>query len=190
VGMSFLPVLLNQPLVLYPVHIVFLELIIDPACTLIFEAEKEEKNVMSRPPRDPKQRLFNGKTLGLSLLQGGIVLLVTFGVYWFGIYRGLGDGETRALSYLTLIMANLLLILANRSWSQSIFTTLRSKNTALLWVMSGAIVFMVLMLYVPFLRNLFGFSLLSPLEILICFAAALLSISWFEIYKLVRKGRD
>ena len=93
VGMSLLPVLFRWPLVLFPVHIVFLELIIDPSCTLVFEAEREEKNVMRRPPRDPKQPLFNGKTLVLSLLQGGIVLLVTFAVYWFAMHRGLAEGE-------------------------------------------------------------------------------------------------
>jgi P-type Ca2+ transporter type 2C len=188
VGMSFLPVLLNQPLVLFPVHIVFLELIIDPACTLIFEAEKEEKDVMSRPPRDPKQRLFNGKTLGLSLLQGGIVLLVTLGVYWFSIYRGLAVGETRALSYITLILANLCLILTNRSWTQSIVATLRSRNSALTWVFGGAVLFLIALLEIPFLRSLFSFEALKPLEILICILAAVVSVAWFEIYKAVKKG--
>jgi P-type Ca2+ transporter type 2C len=188
VGMSFIPVLLNQPLVLFPVHIVFLELIIDPSCTLIFEAEREEKDIMNRPPRDPKQRLFNGKTLGLSLLQGGVVLLVTLAVYWFGLYRGLEEGETRALSYTTLILANLFLILSNRSWSQSIFSTLRYKNRALIWVMCGAVLFIIAMLGIPFMRNLFTFEALSWFEILICFAAAFVSITWFEIYKVIKKG--
>jgi Ca2+-transporting ATPase len=188
VGMSFLPVLLNQPLVLFPVHIVFLELIIDPACTLIFEAEKEEKDVMSRPPRDPKQKVFNRTTLGISLLQGCVVLAVTFGVYWFGLIRGFGEGEVRALTYVTLIMANLFLILSNRSWSQSIFTTIRNKNSALFWVMSGAVIFLILVLSIPFLSSLFSFDSFKPVEILVCLGAALLSISWFEIYKIVKKG--
>jgi Ca2+-transporting ATPase len=155
---------------------------------LIFEAEKEEKDVMRRPPRNPGQRLFNGKTLGLSLLQGGIVLLVTFAVYWFGIYRGLEEGETRALSYITLIIANLLLILTNRSWSQSILTSLRSKNRALIWVMGGAVIFLIALLEVPFLRDLFSFDALNLMDILICVGAAAISVAWFEIYKLVRKA--
>jgi Ca2+-transporting ATPase len=174
--------------VLFPVHIVFLELIIDPACTLIFEAEKEEKDVMSRPPRDPKQKVFNRTTLGISLLQGCVVLAVTFGVYWFGLIRGFGEGEVRALTYVTLIMANLFLILSNRSWSQSIFTTLRNKNSALFWVMSGAVIFLILVLSIPFLSSLFSFDSFKPVEILVCLGAALLSISWFEIYKIVKKG--
>jgi Ca2+-transporting ATPase len=187
VGMSFLPVLLNQPLVLFPVHIVFLELIIDPACTLIFEAEKAEKDVMNRPPRDPKQPLFNRSTLGLSLLQGAVVLLVTFAVYWFALKSWhLEEKELRALTYVTLIFANLFLILSNRSWTQSIFSSFRSRNRAMNWVLSGAVIFLILVLTVPFLRNLFSFSALKPVELAISFGAALLSVLWFEIYKMVK----
>jgi P-type Ca2+ transporter type 2C len=187
VGLSLLPVLLKWPLVLYPVHIVFLELIIDPACTLIFEAEKEEADVMRRPPRDPKQGIFNRRTLGLSLLQGMVVLLITFGVYYISNIRGLDEAESRALTYTTLILANLGLILSNRSWSRTIFTTLRVKNTALWWVTGGALVFLALVLSVPYLRNLFNFGVLSAVDIAICFGAAALSIAWFEIFKAVKK---
>jgi P-type Ca2+ transporter type 2C len=190
IGMTLLPVVLKWPLVLFPVHIVFLELIIDPACTLIFEAEREEKDVMKRPPRDPKQPLFGGKTLGLSLLQGGVVLLITFMVYWFAQFRGLGEGEVRALTYTTLILANLGLIISNRSWTRTMLSTLTARNSAFSWVLSGALVFLGLILYVPALQRLFGFSTIDPLELLICAAAALISISWFEIFKLVRKNRQ
>jgi Ca2+-transporting ATPase len=190
VGMSFLPVLLNQPLVLFPVHIVFLELIIDPACTLIFEGEKAEKNVMNRPPRDPKQPLFNRSTLGLSLLQGAVVLLVTFAVYWFALKNWeLPERELRALTYITLIFSNLFLILSNRSWTQSIFATLRSRNRALNWVVSGAVVFLVLVLTVPFLRNLFTFDALNLWEVAIALGGAALSVAWFEIYKVLKNHR-
>jgi P-type Ca2+ transporter type 2C len=187
IGLSLLPVLLKWPLVLYPVHIVFLELIIDPACTLVFEAEKEEANVMQRPPRDPKQGIFNKRTLGLSLLQGLVVALITFGVYAISHYRGLDEQEARAMTYTTLILANLALILSNRSWSRTIISTLRAKNTALWWVAGGALVFLVLILCVPALRNLFNFGVLSALDVGICTGAALLSIAWFEIFKLVKK---
>jgi P-type Ca2+ transporter type 2C len=190
VGMSFLPVLLQQPLVLFPVHIVFLELIIDPACTLIFEAEKAEKNVMNRPPRDPKQNLFNRSTLILSLLQGAIVLLVTFAVYWFSLeVWHLAEKELRALTYITLIFSNLFLIISNRSWTQSWIATFRSRNRALNWVVAGAVVFLVLILTVPPLRNLFSFSALNVGEIALSFGAALLSVAWFEIYKVIKYRR-
>ena len=189
VGMSLLPVLLNWPLVLFPVQIVFLELIIDPACTLVFEAEREEKDVMTRSPRDPKQGVFNRKTLFISLLQGGVVLLVTFAVYLYSMMQGMDEGQVRALTYTTLIFANLLLILSNRSWSQTILSSLLVPNKALIWVLSGALVFLVVILYVPFFRDIFGFSYLNPGQFLICLIAAGVSIVWFEIYKLIRRGK-
>jgi P-type Ca2+ transporter type 2C len=187
VALSLLPVLLKWPLVLYPVHIVFLELIIDPACTLVFEAEKEEANVMNRPPRDPRQGIFSKRTLGLSLLQGLVVALITFGVDAISHYRGMDEQEARALTYTTLILANLALILSNRSWSRTIIGTIRSKNVALWWVTGGALVFLVLVLCVPYLRGLFNFGVLSALDVGICAAAALLSIAWFEIFKFIKK---
>ena len=187
VGLSLLPVLLNWPLVLFPVHIVFLELIIDPSCTLVFEAEKEEADIMSRPPRDPKKGIFGKRTFGISLLQGIVVLVVTFAVYVISRYRGLSVDEVRALTYTTLILGNLGLILVNRSWSRTILSTLRSKNTALWWVVGSAVVFLGLVLYVPFLRGLFSFDILSPMDILICVAAAVFSVIWFDIFKLMRR---
>ncbi|MBN1190229.1 MAG: cation-translocating P-type ATPase [Dehalococcoidales bacterium] len=187
IGLSLLPVLLKWPLVLFPVHIVFLELIIDPACTLVFEAEREEADVMRRPPRNPKQGIFNKRTLGLSLLQGLVVALVTFGVYAIARYRGLGEDEARGLTYTTLVLANLGLILSNRSWTRTIFGTLFSKNAALWYVAGFALVFLALVLSVPPLRELFSFDTLSGLDIAICAGAALLSIAWFEVFKIINK---
>ena len=187
VGMSFLPVLFNWPLVLYPVHIVFLELIIDPSCTLVFEAERAEKDIMNRSPRDPKQSVFNRRTLGLSLLQGLAVLLVTLAVYLYAMNQGFTEGGVRALTFTTLILSNLLLILSNRSWSHSILSTLKTPNKALTWVVVGAVVFLALILCVPFLRGLFGFDTLNLVDLVIAIVAALVSIIWFEIVKVFNK---
>jgi Ca2+-transporting ATPase len=183
-GMSLIPVLLKWPLVLLPVHIVFLELIIDPACSVVFEAESEEANVMKRPPRNPKEPLFSRKTLAVSMLQGVSVLVIVFAVYAIALYRGQGESEARALTFTTLIIANLGLILTNRSWSRTILSTLRSPNTALWWVLGGAAVFLGLVLYVPFLRSLFRFSALHPLDLAICLSAGVVSIMWFEGLKM------
>ena len=188
-GMSLIPVLLKWPLVLLPVHIVFLELIIDPACSVVFEAESEEANVMNRPPRNPKEPLFSRKTLAVSMLQGLSVLLIVLAVYGIALYRGQGESDARALTFTTLIIANLGLILTNRSWSRTILSTLRSPNTALWWVLGGAAVFLGLVLYVPFLRSLFRFSALHPLDLAICLAAGLVSILWFEGLKILN-GRQ
>jgi Ca2+-transporting ATPase len=186
VGLSLLPVLLKWPLVLFPVHIVFLELIIDPACTLAFEAEREEADVMTRPPRNPKQGIFGRKTLGISLLQGTVVLAITFAVYAISLNRGAGESVARALTYTTLILGNLGLIFSNRSWSRTIAATLRMKNTALWWVTGSALVFLGLVLLVPSLRRLFSFGQLNAADLLICVVAAVISFGWFEIFKLLK----
>lgn len=188
-GMSLLPVLFNWPLVLFPVHIVFLELIIDPACSVVFEAEPEEKQVMDRPPRDLREPLFDRQTVTFSLIQGLSVLIIVGSVFAAAMYRGQGEHDARALSFTTLIIANLGLILTNRSWSSTILQTLRSPNAALWWVTGGALFFLGTVLYVPFLRTLFHFDMLHPGDVIICLAAGIVSILWFEGLKMVRRGR-
>ena len=188
-GMSLIPVLLDWPLVLLPVHIVFLELIIDPACSVIFEAEREEADVMNRPPRKPQERLFGTRTILLSLLQGAVVLGIVLAMFGISMSRGRGEAEARALSFTTLIVANLGLILTNRSWSRTIREILRSPNAAQWWVLGGAAGFMGLVLTVPFLRDLFRFDRLHSGDILLCLAAGSLSILWFEGLKLVHFRR-
>jgi Ca2+-transporting ATPase len=177
-------------LVLLPIHIVFLELIIDPACSTVFEAEPEESEVMTRPPRNPVEPLFGRRTLALSLLQGISVLVIILAVFGIALYRGLGEQEARALTFTTLIIANLGLILTNRSWSRAILSTLGSPNTALRWVLGGAAVFLGLVLYVPFLRSLFLFSTLHLIDIVICLAAGVFSIIWFEGLKMFNGGKQ
>jgi P-type Ca2+ transporter type 2C len=187
-GMSLIPVLFKWPLVFLPVHIVFLELIIDPACSIIFEAEREEADVMRRPPRDPREPLFNRLTIGVSILQGMSVLIIVLAVFSISLYRGQGELQARALTFTTLIVANLGLILTNRSWSRVIVNTLRSPNPALWWVVGSALAFMGLVLYVPPLRNLFHFTILHANDLAICLAAGFFSIIWFEALKIY-KGR-
>jgi Ca2+-transporting ATPase len=186
-GMSLLPILFNWPLVFFPVHIAFLELIIDPACSLVFEAETEEPDVMRRRPRDPARPLFGWRTVGLSLLQGFSVLVIILVVFLVALYRGQGEYDARALTFTALIFANLGLILTNRSWSRSIISTFKKPNTALWLVLGGALTLLALVLYVPFLRRLFLFTQLHPLDLGICLAAGIISIMWFEGLKLIRK---
>ena len=188
VGLSIVPVIMNWPLILYPVHIVFLELIIDPACSIVFEAEAEEADVMKRPPRGIGEQLFDRTTVGLSILQGLMVLAVVLAVYSIAAYRGQGEEDARALSFTTLIVANLCLILANRSWTRTILETLRSPNVALWWVVGGAALFLGLVIYVPPLRNLFKLSALHGNDILIALLMGLVSILWFEGMKVVHKN--
>ena len=170
-------------------HIVFLELIIDPACSVAFEAEPEEADVMTRPPRRHDAPLFGKRTVTLSLLQGRSVLAMLVFVYVVSLKRGQSEEDSRALTFATLIVANSALSLCNRSWSHTVLATLRPPNTALWWVTGGAVVLLGLVLYVPFLRDLFRFSMLHGNDLLICLGAGLVSVLWFEVLKMVARGR-
>jgi P-type Ca2+ transporter type 2C len=184
-GISLFPVLFQWPLLLLPAHIAFLQLIIDPACSIVFEAEGEESEVMNRPPRNSREPLFSRKMLALSLMQGVIVLVVVLGVFWFALSRGDNEQEVRALTFTTLMISNLGLILTNRSWSQPFLATLRYPNNALFPVVAGAIIFLGIVLYVPVLIDLFRFSALHPLDLLLCLSAGIGSVLWFEGLKLL-----
>ena len=184
-GMTLIPVMLNWPLVLLPVHIAFLHLIIDPACSIVFEAEPEEENVMRRPPRKSDEPLFGRRTWSVSLFQGFGVLVILAALYGLALYRGLPDSEARALAFTTLMIANIGLILINRSWEHSVVATLRSPNAALWWVIWGAILFLGLVLYVPALRALFRFAQLHWIDLGICLVAGAGSILWFEAFKVL-----
>jgi len=168
------------------VHVVFLELIIDPACSVVFEAEPEERGVMDRPPRRLDAPLFDRKTVGLALLQGLWVLLIVLAVFAVALNRGLGENDARTLTFVTLVLANLGLILTNRSWSRTIVSSIRVPNRSLWYVVVGALAFLALALYVPFLRGLFRFSTLHPTDLLICVGGGVMSIAWFEVFKYVR----
>jgi len=188
-GMSLLPVLLRWPLALFPVHIVFLELIIDPACSVVFEAEAAEADVMRRPPRDPGERLFGWRTLGVSLAQGATALARVAAIYAVSLAGGAPEGEARALGFTTLILSNLGLIFANRSWGQTILSRIRVPNRALWMVTAGALAFLVLALSVPGLRDLFRFEPLSARGAAGAIALGVGSIAWFEVLKLANRRR-
>ena len=114
--MSLIPVIFQLPLVLLPVHIVFLEIIIDPACSIVFEAEPAEEGVMKKPPRSLTEPLFDRKTIGFSIIQGLSVLLIVLSVFVLALYTGMGELDARTLSFTTLIIANIGLIFTNLSW--------------------------------------------------------------------------
>jgi Ca2+-transporting ATPase len=184
--LSLLPVVLNWPdLILYPVHIVFLELIIDPACSVVFEAQPEEKDVMKRKPRSPSEPLFGRRSLLISSTQGVVSLLTVLAVYRLALVFHQSPAEARTLAFVTLIVSNLSLILTNRSWKDNLIASLKVRNDALVWVLGGALVFLMLVIYVPVLRNLFHFAFMHPRDLVISFGAGLLSILWFEIAKYV-----
>jgi Ca2+-transporting ATPase len=184
-GMSLLPVLLGWPLAMLPVHIVFLELIIDPACSVVFEMEGDEAGIMKRPPRKLSEPLFGRTMIWLGLAQGLGVLAIVAGVHAVGLAGGLGPTEARLMSFSTLVIANLGLILANRSWTRSFSAMWKTPNAALRWVIGGALGFLVLDISVPFLRSLFQFGFPHLWELALAAGAGLFSVFLSDRLKVV-----
>jgi Ca2+-transporting ATPase len=183
-GMSLIPVLLKWPLALLPVHILFLELIIDPACSVVFEMEAEEKDVMKRPPRRLDEPLFGRVMILTGLVQGLGLLAVLLGVYSFCLAQNFGEAEARMISFVCMVLGNLGLIFSNRSRTHSILATLRIPNRALWWISGLAVGFLALVLSVPFLRDLFQFAPLHRQELVLIAAAVAVSVLISESVKL------
>ncbi|MBN1367722.1 MAG: cation-translocating P-type ATPase [Dehalococcoidales bacterium] len=188
-GLSLIPVILKWPLVLMPVHVLFLELIIDPASSIAFEAEQQEADIMRRPPRHPKEPIFNRRTAVKSVLQGIGVLAVTLAIYGYNIQTGRGEFEARTLTFVTLVLANLGLILCNRFRKNTFIGVFTSKNVTVRWIIAATLVFLALVVYIPALRDVFDFALLHPLDWAFCFGAGLLCVLWFELTKLFSRQK-
>ena len=185
-GMALFPVLAGWPLLLLPLQIVFLELIIDPASSIAFEAEPGEDDLMRRPPRAAAEPLLSRRILALSSLQGAALLAVALGVFSGMLARGGTEGAARAVAFAALIAGNLGLVLTNRSWSRTILGSLRASNAALWLVVGGAAGTLALALAVPGLRDLFRFAEVRLADALFGVAAGAASILWFELFKLRR----
>jgi len=183
-GMSLVPVLFRMPLVLMPLHIVFLELIIDPACSIAFESEPGNPAIMSRPPRNPKDRMFDGKMIATSMYQGLGLFVVSLGAFFVSLHRGQGERDARAITFTTMVIGNIMLIWSNRSQTRTILETLRAPNKPLWMVTAGALLLLAIVLYVPGLRDLFQFSTLHVRDLFVCVLLGMASVTWFEITKL------
>jgi len=189
-GMSLIPVFVSDwPLVLLPVQIAFLELIIDPACSVVFESEEIDPRIMDQKPRGLGEPMFDKRVLTISVLQGLSMLLAVFGVYLWSVLGDRPDDVVRSVTFATLVIGNLALILVNRSWKLSAFTTFRKRsNHTVKWILGGAGTLLVLLLSVPFMRDAFRLGPLRLTEWCFALAAGLIGVAWFEVYK-VAAGR-
>jgi Ca2+-transporting ATPase len=189
-GLSLLPVILGWPVVLGPVHVVFLELVIDPACSIAFEAEREEDDVMRRPPRRPDAPLLGAATLIPAFLQGAALLGMTLAVLAYSLARGATPEHARTLAFTTLLAGNLGLIATNRARSRRLFAVLFEKNLAATFVSLGSLAFLALAITAPPLRALFHFALVPPAAAALALGAGLAAVIWFELVKAVRLRRE
>jgi Ca2+-transporting ATPase len=194
VGLSVLPVLLGWPLLLMPVHIMFLQLVIDPACSIVFEAEALEPGAMRAPPRRADQRLFDGAVLTRGLWQGaGMFAILAAGYAGARLIVPTGpdhDGMARALTFSVMVLANLGLIHANRAWfGISGWRAHAASNRQFGAIAIATVAVLALVLEVPTLARLFSFVTPPPSLLLAAVGLALLCLVWFEAVKLVLARR-
>jgi Ca2+-transporting ATPase len=187
-GMSLLPLVFDLPVVLLPAHIAFLELIIDPACSTVFESEKEDRGIMKRPPRSLHQPIFDPKIITINLLQGLGILVATFALYFFIIKSGGNEIEARSFAFASLVLANVLLIIVNLSWSKNIYQIIMSANKTLFIVFIGALICLFAVLYIPFLSGIFHLTPLHLNDFLFIGIVVFLSLVWFEGLKFFRRN--
>jgi Ca2+-transporting ATPase len=157
-GLALLPLLLGLPIIFTPIHVAFLELIIDPVCSLAFEAETDEADVMKRSPRPPNEPLFSWSLIGWSVLQGALAFVVTGAILLWASWRGMPDDEVRALTFFSLVTSIIGLILVNRSFSTSLITAFRRPNPTLAGIVLGVILILSLSLRWTPARELFRFG--------------------------------
>ena len=157
-GLGLMPLLFGFPLLFGPIHIALIEMIIDPVCALVFEAEEGEANGMKRKPRDPEASLFSLAMIGWSVFQGAVAFALLAAVYLTATLQGLSAVDTRALTFVALVTAILALILVNRSFGTSLAAAFTRRNVALRYVLGSVVGVLVLIMTIPVLRSLLKFG--------------------------------
>jgi Ca2+-transporting ATPase len=182
VGLSVVPVLLGWPMVLMPVHILFLQLVIDPACSIVFEAEPLEAGAMRVPPRNPLARLFDRQVLWRGLVQGSGLLVIVLVAYVYARTVSASDESARALAFSVLVVSNLALIQANRRWARQAGERLR-WNAAFGWIAVITCGLLAAILAIPAAGGLFAFAAPTPNLLAVGAGLCLLAFGWFETVK-------
>jgi len=177
------------PNIFTPVHVIFLELIMGPTCSIVYENEPIEKNAMQQKPRKMTETFLNWRELSISIIQG---LMITVGVlfaYQLAVQNGASEETTRAIVFTTLIFANVFLSLTNRSFTYSLFESFKNKNILFPLITLATLILLFAILYIPVFSNFFHVSSLNLKDLGIAILIAMVSVLWFEVYKW-RKRRS
>ena len=182
-GLALLPLLFGLPILFGPVHIAFLEMVIDPVCSLVFEAETEEEDVMRRRPRTPDEPLFSAPLIAWGLLQGAFAFALVAAIFVVAFKREMPEEEVRALAFFSLVLAIVGLIFVNRSFSASLVTALRRPNPVLSLVLLAVTTILSVTLLWPFARGLFRFGPLHLDDLALTLGAGVLVLVFLELLK-------
>ncbi len=185
----FIPLVLGwiYPNIFSPVHIIFLEIIMGPTCSIIYENEPMEQNLMSQKPRPFTTTFFNLKEILISIIQGLVITLGLLFIYQYCVRENCTESVTRATIFLTLIASNIFLTLANRSFYYSIFTTLRYQNNLVLIIIGITVLITSLLLLVPVFSTFFMFGTVSTSQIGMSVLVGFVSVMWVEIFKAFKR---
>ncbi|OAI22338.1 ATPase [Methylosinus sp. R-45379] len=186
-GLALTPILFLLPPVFYPVHVVALELIIDPICALVFEGEPAERHMMEEPPRSPAEPLFGLRQIGAGFLDGAVLLAALLCVYFVSMRAGESEGETRALVFVGLVIGNLSMAFASAAGPGS---ALFDKRRVAFWIIATITTLaLALIVYLPAVAELFRFATPEPKALAYVVATALVAGGWSGVYKVVRRRR-
>lgn len=188
----FIPLALGwiYPNIFSPIHIIFLEIIMGPTCSIIYENEPMEKNTMHLKPKALTNTFFNWKELSISIIQGLVITAGTLFVYQYSVMNNYTEELTRTMIFTVLITANIFLTLINRSFYYSIFTTLKYKNNMVLFIIFATISLVGLILYIPPLTDFFEFETLNLFQLLASITIGFISVIWFEVAKLIKRVKS
>ena len=191
-GMALVPVLVaDWPLILVPALIAFHEVIIDPASSIAFEVESPDPKIMSQPPRKPRSGIFDRREMLLALLQGLSIFALVFAIFIGNIASNTSEEKIRSLTFAALVIANVVLILINRSRTLTLWEALvKRRNVAIPWLIIGAMTLLLMLLNIPLLRDAFDLASLEWREYLLLLALSYLSVSWLDLHKIITGRRS
>lgn len=184
-GAIFLPLLIGLPPLLYPIHILFLEMIIDPSCAIVFESEAPDSNLMKQPPRDPNLKMFSLDNFMIGTLQGIGLLAIVMGIYFSLIWGNYPQTFANTVAFGTLVIGNLMLVVVSRSKQSHFFTILKRPNQSQYWIIGIAILLFIIFTFISFFKERFRFTELTIEMILLISASIITGVLWFELIKLL-----
>ncbi|WP_309642353.1 cation-translocating P-type ATPase [Flavobacterium sp.] len=185
----FIPLALGwmYPNIFTPVHIIFLEVIMGPTCSIIYENEPMESNLMLQKPRPLSNTFFNWKEILISIIQGLVITLGLLFVYQYCLAENCTEAQTRTTVFLTLIVSNIILTLENRSFYYSIFTTIRYKNNLVPMIIGVTILITSLLLFIPAFSMFFAFDAITTAQLAMSILVGSVAVLWIEIYKWIKR---
>ena len=188
----FIPLALGwlYPNIFTPVHIIFLEVIMGPTCSIIYENEPMEHNLMLQKPRPLTNTFFNWKEITISIIQGLVITVGLLFIYQYCLADNCTEAQTRTTVFLTLIVSNIVLTLENRSFYYSILTTIRYKNNLVPMIIGITILITSLLLYVPIFSKFFAFDAITGTQLGMSILVGSVAVLWIEVYKWMRRRQS